>query len=631
MDFENLPFDEKNDELEDTLPFEPIDELKKETTVPKDSIQKQTVEVNDKTEYSLEENDNFSNPFESISKTGNINSEVNNSSFENNAINEENIFQSNINALDTKKESYTRDELPVLSRPLSNKKMEKIMNIMPVFAFIFVSILGIYIFSLNVKAEQVNLIKIEENNKFGYINKDGEVLVKPKYISGTDFYKGYAIVENYNNLSGILNGEAKLEVPFGNYFYIDLYKNRYIVSKFTENGLKQGLLNSNLEELTRFNYDSISYSRTGLFLFTRDETMGIMNSNGKEIYTYEVDEVDDRNISIEVSDITNSKPKYARIKINSSSTIVNIETGLEVYKYTLNDIYVLDNNVFYTKTKDGNNKYIIINDDKVVYETSSYKRVRVEDVNSDIAIGITDNAEYDYINLNTREVINSNENISYNYSDGIVLIEKHNFNTDDDEYSIYTPDKTLGTFKNIKTVDNTFVNGYSKIYTDNNKYNFINKKGKIISDKEYDNVSDFSESGYAIVINNNEYGLINTSGKETISTKYDEIVMFDDDFFNMIYNKTNEELFIFRINDKYGIIDSKGKIVIKPIYDSIETISSKYPILSAKYNKEDLLINLENKKELTMDLRDDINIYNDYIIIDKYYYNYDGKLIYSSK
>ena len=51
-----------------------------------------------------------------------------------------------------------------------------------------------------------------------------------------------------------------------------------------------------------------------------------------------------------------------------------------------------------------------------------------------------------------------NINISESYSDGVVLISKHNFNTDDDEYSVYTPDKVIGTFKNINVSEqNKFV------------------------------------------------------------------------------------------------------------------------------------------------------------------------------
>ena len=131
--------------------------------------------------------------------------------------------------------------------------------------------------------------------------------------------------------------------------------------------------------------------------------MGVMNNEGKEIYTYKVDEVDDRNISVEVSNLTDDSTSdvYAKIKINSSSTIINTKTGNEV----LDEINVLDNNVFYIKNKTGNNRYFVIKNDKVVYETQDYKRLRIESLDSDIAIGIKEDASIDYINLLTKDVI----------------------------------------------------------------------------------------------------------------------------------------------------------------------------------------------------------------------------------
>ena len=611
MDFDDLPFEEENDSKKiddiDYLPFE-----KAFSSTP-DTDKKEEEKIDD----SIKED------IESISTQDELFGDLSNSDY----------IPNDGKMLDISK-LYEQEETENKENIFSNigEKLSEHLKVLPVVAFVFVSLLGIYLFSTNIKADEVNLIRIEEKNKVGYINSDGEVLAKPKYISGTNFYKGYALVKNYNNLSGVLNGKAKLEVPFGSYFYIDLYSNRYIVSKFTNEGLKQGLLDENLKELTRFNYDNISYSKSGLFLFVRGETMGLMNSEGKEIYSYVVDEVDNRDISIEISS-SESTEKYAKIKINDSSTIINTKTGKEVYKYTLSDIYVLDNNVFYVKPNSDseNNKYFVIKDDRVVYETSNYKRLRVEDINSNVAIGIKDNAKKDYINLSTKEVINSNDNIDYEYSDGVVLEKSHNFTVDKDEYKILYNNKAIGEFTDIKPLDNTFTNGFMKIKESDSKYGFINKKGKVITSKGYDNLSDFEDYGYAVVTNDNSYGVINSNGKEVIKPEYDEIVLLDSDLFNTVKKSSNEEVFAFRVNDKYGIINSKGKILIKPIYREFSLVSTKYPIIKATYNNEEILINLSTFNELTMKIDDEVNVYENYITIGDKYYNYNGNLIYETK
>ena len=519
----------------------------------------------------------------------------------------------------------------IISKQKSELVVQKMSKVFPVIAFAFVSILGIYIFLNNAKADNVNLIKIEEKAKTGYIDNSGEVIVKPKYLYGTDYYKGYAVVKNYNSLYGILDSKGKTKIAFGNIFTATLYGNRYVVSKFTSDGLKMGLLNENLDELTRFKYDNLTYSKSGVFIFTRDETMGIMNSDGKEIYTYKVDEVDDRNISIEISNLTegNDSDLYAKIKINSSSTIINTTTGKEVYKYTLDDINVLDNNVFYIKNSSGKNKYFIIKNDKVVYESSDYKRIRVENLNSNIAIGIKEDASIDYINIIDKKVINNDESIKYTYSDGVILKEQYNFNAKKIMYTIYTPSKEFGTFSDLKPYDNKYVNGYLKIKTENDKYEFVNKKGNVITKKAYEELSDFNKNGYAIVSNDNLYGVIDSKGKEIIDEKYDEIIFLNDNLFKNVKKISKNELFIFKENNKYGIINSDGKVVIKANYDDFDTITTKYPIIEGTYNGEKFLINLNTLKELSIKVNDKVEIYDNYIISSLNYYNYNGEQIYT--
>ncbi len=537
----------------------------------------------------------------------------------------------NSDTLNNDSKPQEKKQIKINKLKINNNISNKIVKVLPIFAFLFVLILSIYIFIYNAKADISNLIKIEEKSKVGYINNSGEVIVRPKYLYGTDYYKGYAVVKNYNSLYGILDSKGNNEIAFGNIFSATLYKNRYVVSKFTNDGLKMGLLDEKLEELSRFKYDNITYSKAGIFIFTKDETMGIMNDDGKEIYTYKVDEVDDRNITVEVSNSTNNKsPQYAKIKINSSSTIININTGKEVYKYTLSDINVLDNNVFYIKNESGLNRYFIIKDDKIIYETNNYKRIRIDDINSDIAIGIKEDTKIDYINLLTKQVINLSDEIKYTYSNGVILEKKYDFNLKKNIYTIYTPKKVLGTFSDIDPYDDEYINGYMKIKTKNDKYSFVNKKGDIITKNEYDEVSNFNENGYAVVSNDNSYGVIDSKGKEIVDKKFDGIVFLNNRLFKTIRSINNKELFIYKEDDKFGIIDSNGNVLIKAVYDEFVPITNKYPIIKATYGGEELLINLASLKELNIKVFNDVEVYDNYIVCMDKYYNYNGDLIYES-
>ena len=510
--------------------------------------------------------------------------------------------------------------------------------IIPVIAFIFVSILGMYLFVSNSHADTTNLIRIEENNKYGYIDMEGTVITRAKYISGTDYFKGHAIVKNENNLYGVLNSKGVLEIPFGNYYYIGLFGNRYIASKQTKNGLKQALLDEKLDEVTSFKYDNLSYAKNGVYLFVRDETMGILNKEGKEIYSFKVDETDDKNIDIEISSVSDDIPldnRYAKVKTNASSTIVNLKTGKKVYKYELDDIEVLKNNVFYIKSKssDSNNTYIVIDNDKVKFKTNSYLRLRVDDINSSIAVAINDDSSISYINLNTGEVINKNKNNNYNYGDGIILEKTHNFSTEKDEYNIITSKGKNGTFDTYIPVTNQFYNKMLNVKISNDKYNYINTKGELINNIAYDTTSEFNKYGYAIVSKNDTYGVINSSGKEIIKLSYYNILFLDDDISHILKENYGKKLFIYQNeNEKYGIMNVNGKIESNAIYDKIEYITDEYPIIKVYYGSDALLYNLATNTELPIKVdTNSISIKENYIVVGNSYYNYSGKLIYTLK
>ena len=476
--------------------------------------------------------------------------------------------------------------------PARNAKVsfKRTSIIFPIVAFIFVSVLGMYLFVNNSKADTANLIKIEEDNKIGYIDEEGTIVSRAKYTYGTDFYKGYAIVKNNNNLYGVIDGKGVVEVPFGNYYYIGMFGGRYIASKLTNDGLKQALLDSKLDELTSFKYDSISYSKNGMFLFKRDETMGIINKEGKEIYSFKVDEVDDRNIDIEISKVNDDLPlseKYAMVKVNESSTIINLDSGKEVYSYTLKDINVLDNNVFYIKADniEENSTYLVIRDGQVRLKTNKFKRMRIDDYDSDIAIGINDDSSISYVNLLTQKIMNENKNNDYYYGNGLIIEKSHDFGINKDIYNIVSSKKTEGSFKDYTPVNNTFYNKMLNVQLYEGKYNYVDEKGNIINSNSYDETTDFNNFGYAIVANDKNYGIVNKKGKEVAKLSYAYIDYVDDDIFKILRDNYNKELFVFKNNtNNYGFINSKDKIEIDSIYDDIKYITNDYPIIAKIVN-----------------------------------------------
>ena len=96
-----------------------------------------------------------------------------------------------------------------------------------------------------------------------------------------------------------------------------------------------------------------------------------------------------------------------------------------------------------------------------------------------------------------------------------------------------------------------------------------------------------------------------------------------------MHKKYNKDIFVYYKNDKCGLIASENKIIVKAIYDSFKYITTEYPIIIGKFDSDKIIINIDSAKEFNIDVQKDVSVYENYIIIDKDYYNYDGKKIYS--
>ena len=131
----------------------------------------------------------------------------------------------------------------------------------------------------------------------------------------------------------------------------------------------------------------------------------------------------------------------------------------------------------------------------------------------------------------------------------------------------------------------------------NEKWGYINKKGKVVIQFKYDEVYNFFE-GLAIVKIKNKYGIIDKKGKVVIPIKYDAVTTFSEGligvgvekqgmWFYGYINKKGKHIDFFNfagisifseglgavasyLGGKWGFINKKGEIVIQPEYDAID-------------------------------------------------------------
>ena len=120
-----------------------------------------------------------------------------------------------------------------------------------------------------------------------------------------------------------------------------------------------------------------------------------------------------------------------------------------------------------------------------------------------------------------------------------------------------------------------FYNGYARVKL-NSKWNFIDTKGTLMSPNQwFDDTGDFYD-GYARVNLNDKYNLIDIQGKLVSPNRWFDYVSYFSDGYAVV-----------RLNNKYNFIDAQGKLVSpNRWFDDVYNFSDGYARvkLSNKYN-----------------------------------------------
>ncbi|MBS4174303.1 WG repeat-containing protein [Bacillus sp. FJAT-49736] len=132
-------------------------------------------------------------------------------------------------------------------------------------------------------------------------------------------------------------------------------------------------------------------------------------------------------------------------------------------------------------------------------------------------------------------------------------------------------------YKNDDLYTFKFHEGLSR--TKDDKWKYINTKGKVVISTNYTEVMSFWE-GLAAVNKNGKWGFINKAGKEVIKPQYQDI----GDIFDSGYKEKgfSQGLAAVEIKGKWGAINKSGKVVIKPIYENLTSFREGISVIRLK-------------------------------------------------
>lgn len=515
------------------------------------------------------------------------------------------------------------------TRRIVKKSLLYVIIVMLLGFEFFINKTGDILNNLTVYASNNQPIRIIQNDKYGYIDNSGDKIVNPKYVYGENFIKGYAIVKNSSNFPLIIDKGGKEVVKSGYYFSLYRADKNIIASKSTKSGLKYGILSPDLKVITKFKYDSISY-KNGIYTYVNGNVVGLINEEGKDIYSYKLNDKDDKVIDAVICPVTNDTyERYGVVKVNSSSMIVNFKDGTEVTHATLNEIVPEENNVFYEVSGNGSKTFSYVQNNKVLVESDIYTSLSMNSIETGVLKAINNSYKYEFISTKTMEQLKKDLSDSeVYYGDNVVLYLDRNTKRNSNVINFVKNGEVYKSIPASFEVVSPFKNGIAVIKYNDGLYGYINEDAELITDIHFTEANEFDSYGEAIAKTENGYGVINKKGKIIIKFENEDVKMASDVVKKISQGNNKNVFYAVKKTNKYLLYADNGKRVLNKRFIDVN-FDENYPIVKVSSDIEDALIITESLSKITLlSFNQEYTSYENYIVIKNEYYNYKGKLIY---
>lgn len=455
-----------------------------------------------------------------------------------------------------------------------NKKIRWIIIGIVAVIIIAISIMAIINeVQLHYKVEEIseyNYFTLEQNQKYGVIDKNGNIVIEAEYEAVQIPNPSKAIFvcvkeynENTKEYETVVYNEKK-EVLFSNYknvqsisIYTNVNSTPYEKSVLTykENG-KYGLINLEGKQITKPVYDEISSInyKEGTFLVKQNELEGIINMKGKVIIKCEYESVTSDNYYSEngnnkqagfiVSKKTEDGYRYGYVNYRGTIILNPIYTQLERVTEIANE-----KGVYFIAFKNGQAGLLKNNKEILNYE---YEDIQYNVLGS---IFITKrNGKYGAVNQEGTTVLYPEyDNV---YTGGMYL----NALKDKDIFIFDLNGNKIETNEVSKTKTEN-ANYYITI-DKNNKYKVVDSKDNIIIDKDYTYI-EYLPGDYFIVERDSKSGIIDSNGKSVIELKYDSISRINET--DILQMEKDRNIALYNLNMKE--IVSMDNAIVKEVKD----------------------------------------------------------------
>ncbi len=516
-------------------------------------------------------------------------------------------------------------------------------------------------YSFNNKENYIAVKNKDE--KYGFIDTNGNQKIDFKYEYAEDYINGLAIVHNEDYEEGIIDTKGNEVVKFGEFSNIYRYnESQNVISEYsnifiatTDDGQKK-LINKDGKVVTSNAYEDID-EKNGIVYFENNGKYGLLDVNGKEILT-----------SNEEFDVEDTCDSLSVLSFDNCNKIINNTTGkvlkeIEAESYASiskhgdyyevqNIVIIKDNKVVYTG--DEHHSIIDINEDEIVH-LQGIDSYNIDEDNRYIYGDIYYSLK---INKNILEIPKDEE---ARLSNTAVLLNKLVVYEENEE--LYSVDKN-GNKTKISNISGKKLEagiGDNIVVLGDDKYNYIimdiESKKNIREVGHYISVQNSLENLYGEVyeglyyIKENEHLINNEYNADPNLKEYEYIVdsnlnkISEDVECRAYYSANNVLDFTYRLtgknyillmdkNEKYGLIDNKGNNIVEFKYTGVQRDMILYDNVPVVIFNKDNGVDIYDlsKEKVILSLEESIAILcENYIRVDNKIYNYDGKLIYTEQ
>ncbi|MBR2744309.1 MAG: WG repeat-containing protein [Clostridia bacterium] len=440
------------------------------------------------------------------------------------------------------------------------------------------------------KLDEQNYFLFSENNKYGVINRSGNIVIDPVYD----------VVE-------IPNPKKDIFICKNNYNSTTKEYNVQVFNEKNEHILYQYYM---LEGISLSNVDDNGYYEKSVLKYKNDGHYGLIDLQGKKITEaiYEFIEGFDYNEGLLL------------VKKDGKLGVININGAVIVkakYDEIYCDMYYVDESEYKnsgyivgTRTDDGMRYGYINKDRKMILKCEYNDLYRITDKHDDDIYIIAFKDGKAGVYMNNKVLINHEyENITYNSENDLFVVKKS---------SKYGVAKFDGTIIVPIEYDNVFFAGSYINAQKDEEFDIYDNSGKKEEKSDYINKQKPNDKYEILSTADNKYKIVNIANNNII----------EDDYTYIQY--ISEKYFIAKKDKLFGVIDDSGNVVIDykytaiqplPNYNIVELIDSQNNISIANMDASVIV----EKGKYNLDLNKDyLKVYNDSTAV---YIDSNGKIV----